>query len=156
VGGGPAVSMSSKADSEPIRFDFTAEPTPRLTLNMPPMKPPRQPQSSPDAQQDPQAEAAAKMMMAQIFDGMRVEFQVRVDGKISETNAKYVSKSREVVGLLRADLGGLLQDSAAMDKMSSMQQQAATPDELRRQLEDPQIGKYLQIETAEQVEIAFE
>jgi hypothetical protein len=154
AGPAPGASPAPQDDAEQLRFEFTTEPTPTLTLLMPPMTPPGG-AGPPPAAQDPQAQAMAKAMMAQFMDGMLMEFHVKVDGKITRTNATYVSTNRKVVGLLRVDFGALVKDPAALDKMISMQQ-ATTPEEVEKQLQDPQIAKYVKIETKQQVEIAFQ
>jgi hypothetical protein len=154
AGPAPGAMPASLGGKEQLRFDFTPEPTPKLTLIMPPMTPPAG-AGTPPAGQDPQAQAMAKAMMAQFLDGMLMEFRVKVDGQITSTNAKYVSRDRQVVGLLRADFGALVKDSAALDKMLAMGQ-AATPEEVEKQFQDPDVAGYIKVETQEQVEIAFE
>ncbi len=138
-----------------IRFGFTKEPSPKLTIEMPPMEPPKNETPPMAEQQDPQAQAMAKAVMTQLLDGMLMEFRVKVDGRITDSNASFISSSREVVGILHMDLGGLAKDTAAMDKMTSMNK-AATPEEFKKQLQDSQVAKYIKMETQEAVEVGFE
>jgi len=153
-GAGPGGLPIPQDKGEQVRFDFTREPTPKLTIVTPPMTPPAE-AGPPEAGQDQQGQAMANAMMAQFLDGMLMEFQVRVGGKITDTNATYVSTSREVVGLLRMDLGALIKDPAGLDKMMSMQK-ATAREEVKEQLQDPDIAKHIKMETKEQVEVTFE
>jgi len=141
-------------DDDPVRFEFTAGPTPKLTILTSPMTPPAE-GGPPDAGENQQEQAMAKMMMMQFFDGMLMELQVKVGGKITDTNAKYVSANRQTVGLLRMDLGALAKNPAALDKMMTMPE-GATPEEVEKQLQDPALGKHIKMETKERVEITFQ
>lgn len=152
--GADAAPQQEDDEEEPVRFEFTAEPTPKLTILTPPMTPPAE-GGPPEGGDNPQEQAMAKMMMAQFLDGMLVELQVKVAGKITETNAKYVSPSREIVGLLRMDFGALVKNPAAFGKMMAMEEDA-TREELEKQLQDPLLGKHFKMETKERVEITFE
>jgi hypothetical protein len=146
--------QAQQGKGEEVRFEFTAEPTPKLTIVNPPMTPPAE-AGQPMAGQDEQSQAMAKAMMAQFLDGMMMEFQVKVGGKITQTNATYVSASREVVGLARMDLGALAKDPEALNKMMSMGQ-ATARDEVEKQLQDPRLARHVKVETKEQVEVTFE
>lgn len=148
------VTMQMEDDEEQVRFEFTAAPAPKLTILTPPMTPPAEGGPA-GAGDNPQEQAMAKMMMTQFMDGMLVELQVKVGGKIADTDATYVSASREIVGLLRMDFGALTKNPAALEKMMAMEQNV-TPEELEKQLQDPVLGKHVKMETKERVEVTFE
>lgn len=151
---GETAPMEEEDDDDPVRFEFTAGPTPKLTILTPPMTPPAE-AGPPEGEGNQQEQAMAQMMMMQFLDGMLVEVQVKVAGRITDTNAKYVSASRQIVGLLRMDFGALTKNPAAFGKLMSMGE-GATSEEVEKQLQDPALGKHIKMETQERVEITFE
>ena len=148
------VEKEEEDEEERVAFEFTQGPTPKLTILVPPMTPPSSGDESSD-EEDPAGDAMGRMMMAQFLDGMLMELHVKVKGSITRTNAQYVSSDREVVGLLRMDVGSLVKDAAAADKMDALEK-AATPEEARKLLKDPALIKYVKAETQERVEVEFE
>ena len=146
----PAPAADEEADK--IRFEFTAEPKPTLTIYTPEMAPP--PGAEP-VDDDPQAKAMAAMMMKQMFDGMLLDFRVRLNGRLTDTNATYASRKFNAVGLYRMDFGNLSKNQAALDKLLSMDS-TADAEMVKRQLQDPLLVRYLKLETKERVDVSFE
>jgi hypothetical protein len=155
--------MSRPADDEWVRFQFTQQPTPELTVQIPDAGWPGRPSDRNDADipwmdeaefGEAEVEAFRQFgeMMREQADGLRVVFIVKVDGKITRTNATYVNRNRDAIGLLRLDLGELLRAPGGTKKV----QPPATPEEAEQWLQDPLVAKHIKAETQEQVEIAFE
>ena len=146
----PAPAPGEEADK--IRFEFTAEPNPTLAIYTPEMTPP--PGAEP-VDDDPQAKAMAAMMMKQMFDGMLLDFRVRLNGRLTDTNATYASRKFNAVGLYRMDFDNLAKNQAALDKLLSMDA-TAEAETVKKQLQDPVLAEYLKLEMKERVDVSFE
>lgn len=58
-------------------------------------------------------------MMAPMFAGAKIGFFVQIDGGIAETNAKH--RKDDMITIMRADLGKLFANPAAIDKMEDLE-----------------------------------
>jgi len=133
----------------------------KLTITMP--EPKKKPEKDPDAassapgmpdEMKAQMQAQAKMMMKQMFGGMRIRLVIRTAGRISKTNATYPSKDGRGVTLYDMNLGKLIQDDEAFSKMEAMDKNAGLA-EAKKALNDPLLKKYMQVELKPKVEIEF-
>jgi hypothetical protein len=149
---GEAAAPAGEGEGDKIRFEFTAAPKPTLTIFAPPVTPPSGAQPVPD---DPQAKQMAVMMMRQMFDGMFMEFRIKFAGRVTDTDAKYVNRKANVVGLYRMDFGSLVKEQAALDKLLSMDP-AADAETVKQQLDDPLLARFLKLETNQRVSVSFE
>jgi hypothetical protein len=104
---------------------------------------------------DPQAKAMATMMLQQMCDGMHLELQVAVKGRITATNASYASRRSNTVGLYRMDFDKLVKNQAALGKLLSLEP-AADAEDAKQQLQDPLLAEYLKLEMNERVNVSFE
>ena len=67
--------------------------------------------------------------MQQMFEGMKVVIDVEVDGRIVNTNSSYVSGPR--VTLLELDLGALIQQREALERVQKKMRPGMTVNELK-------------------------
>jgi len=147
--------MSAGGAERPlVSFEFAKGDSPKLTAVMPPMKAPKgPPQAGPDA--DPAQQEMALQMMKLVLKDMRVQLIVKVDSAIKKTNASYVNKKRDGIWLYYQDMGGLVNDDAAMKKMMEATK-VKDVEKIKEALKDKDLGKYIMIDTHEKVEIEFE
>ena len=150
---GESPAPAAEEEGDKVRFEFAADPKPTLTIYTPDVTPPSDAQPVED--DDPQAKAMASMMMKQMLDGMLLEFRVRLNGRLTDTNATYASRKFNAVGLYRMDFGNLVKNQAALDKLLSMDS-AADADTVKKQLQDPALARYLKLEMKERVNVSFE
>ena len=148
-----AAGQAAGGEGQKIRFEFTSSPKPTLTIITPEVSPP--PGSEPVDDDNPQAKAMAAMMMKQMFDGMVLEFRVRVNGQLTDTNATYASRNSNAVGLYRMDFDKLVENQAALEKLLSMDPNA-DEESVKKQLQDPLVAPYLKLETKERINVSFE
>jgi len=145
-----------KTDDKAIRFAFTKGDSPKLTVNLPPMTP-SAPEGKPDAKPAGMPggeEMLDAMLTPALFEGARIEFLVKVNGKITKTDASFVSMKKDAVGLIRADLDGLGKDQAAFNTFKATLK-VKDPKANLEKLQDPALKKYLKFETKPQIEIEF-
>jgi hypothetical protein len=123
--GGPGAKKP--ADGPDITFDFKSKPVPQLVINIP------QPEIDPalvgkkkPAPKEPTPEEMMQLtMMKSMFQGMRMRVLVQVDGRITQTNAKYTSKSKpdgktDVVTIMDMDIGKLMENEANMGLLAGL------------------------------------
>jgi hypothetical protein len=113
--GGAAGGPPAGDKEEPLAFVFQGGDQPLLTIRPPRGEEPAGAASAaePEAEaEDPADAQAAMMMMAQMFDGLRVAIYIEVEGEIVETNASYRDGSR--VTLMEMDFSKLLADPARL------------------------------------------
>lgn len=155
LGPAPQAGAMTVGGDQAIRFQFTKGDSPKLTITMPPMKSP--------AQEAPGAPGKAEMaggeemlnaMLPMLLDGAHIELQIKVKGRITETDASYVNPRRDTVGLMRADLDGLGKDPAAMQAFKALQK-IKDPKVLQEKMQETAIRKYFKFETKPKIEIEF-
>jgi len=157
-GGAGGGSMELKTDQPPITFAFNPGDTPQLVVNMPRKEKEKGDPDVPPAEV-PAPDPMAIMMMQQMFAGMRIRVLLNVKGNITETNAKYVAKTRKtgkksVVTLMDIDIGAVVKNPTALQKLMTVGEQlqgADTETALKNLSEFPQ----LKIEPARKVKITF-
>ena len=132
-----------------IAFDFEPGETARLTIHCPPGPKKESDPSAKESEEEPAPEQVAQMQ--QMLDGMRFWLRVRVDGKISKTNAEYVNKKKNGITLIRMDVGKLVQDIDELKKVGTNQ-----PDDLAAMKAALGHLKYMQIEGQEKIEVEFQ
>lgn len=157
---------AKKKKDRPVRFEFQKGPTPKLTILMPEMEM-KKPEGGAEAGQEPvkpegpkpggktpEEEAAAKQMMQMMFKDFRFSVRVKVEGKITKTNAAYVNKARDGVTLLMMDIGGLIGDEKLAKELEALGG-IKDMDTLKAKLNKPELKKYMQVELGPKVEIEF-
>jgi hypothetical protein len=157
--------ISRPAEDDCLRFQFTQQPTPKLTVQIPDTGWPLSPSdaivvvdieagipSEAELGEVPQAIQQQWAMMREIWEGARVAFIVKVDGKITQTNATYVNRNRDAIGLLRLNLGEAFRAPEGVKKMKAPRSLEA----VEQQLQDPLVAEHIKMETQQQVHIAFE
>jgi hypothetical protein len=150
---GEAPAGAVEQSDDQIRFEFSPAPKPTLTILTPEMTPPADMQTAP--LDDPQAKAMATMMMQQMCDGMHLELQVAVKGRITDTNASYASRTSNTVGLYRMDFDKLVKNQAALEKLLSLDP-TADDEVAKQQLQDPLLAEYFKLEMKDRVNVSFE
>jgi len=146
VGFLPPLAASMKtADKDLLRFEFQGGAQPKLTIVRPAL-------NMGDQKEEEEKEPPAEMLAA--FEGARVEFEVRVNGTITSTNASLVNAEKTGLTLLKEDIGGLLRDKAAMAALKALAK-LKDPKEIRDKLQDAAVKKYVQMEPEERVTIEF-
>lgn len=140
----PLGGQSQPSEESLIRFGFQAGAQPKLTI--------ARPQGTPGGE-DKDDEPAPEMVKA--FDGARIEFSVRVNGKITSTNAALVNAERNGLVLLRQDVGGLLKDKAAMAALKAISK-LKDPKEIQARLQNSAVKKYVEMEPAQEVTVQFQ
>ena len=120
IGGGGAMKINSKGESEPVTFTLTKGNTNELTVTTPAMKAgavKSKEEVAADATQDAMNEAMMPMMQ-QMFKDMRMAMSVEVVGKITATNA--ANKEGSKVTMLDVDFNKILADPAKMKAMTKI------------------------------------
>ncbi|MGE0609148.1 MAG: hypothetical protein AB7O62_18790 [Pirellulales bacterium] len=141
----PAEPQPKKDDQ--VKFEY-ADGT--LVITMPPMNPAQE-----GGKKEDRPPVEMVQAMGALFEGMKVQLQVQVEGTITASDASFVSPSKKAVGLLQMDVGGLFGDKAAFKAMMDMEE-IVDRDEIAAKLKTKPISKYLKAETKEQIEITFE
>jgi len=160
--GGPGGAEKKEDKKAPFRFEFKKGSPAKLTVVVPKPKdkPPATPAEKPATQPAPdqpggkEMEAAAQEMAKQFLKDFRLDLIVKVDGKITKTNAAKVSESKDEVTLVSMNIGGLLSDEKAAAKFKDLQK-LKDEAELRRAMKDPDLSKYIYVEQGPKVEIEF-
>ena len=143
-GGAPAPKKT-----EALKFKFTPGDEASLMIAIP--------QSKNDAstsagtkENDPQA-AAMMQQMKPMFEGMRMWVRVRVEGTISETNARYVNPKKTGLTLSKIDFGKLMADEKGFAKLQALGQNPS-PNQMRTALKGL---PYIQADEQKIIKIKF-
>lgn len=153
-GADPAAKPANKQGKDVVTFQFASGETPKLTVVMPPFELPSENAAGAGGPGEKPADPAMMAMMGPMFDGMLIELQVKVAGTVTNTDARYLNKSKTSVGLARMEIGSLFKDQAAMKKMQELEKikdEAAAKEALK----DPALAKYMMFEMKEKIEIEF-
>ncbi|MCY3020281.1 MAG: hypothetical protein NTW87_14785 [Planctomycetota bacterium] len=142
-----------KAESKDISFEFAKAPTPKLTVTMPPMESPV-PDQPKEAAQGPEADKMAEAMMSMMLKDLLIDFQVKVNGVITQTNAAYPNAQKNGLTLVHEDFGGLMGDEAGAKKFKLLKD-AKDPKAMKAALADKDIAKFIQMDPSEKVTIEF-
>lgn len=149
-----APGSDKKAQGDPMEFKFTAgEPaTLEIMMPAPDEKKVAEAQShSEDGKADMPSDAEFAQM-SQMFQGFRVWVRLRIDGKITETNAQYVNKSKNGISLMDLNIGKLLAKKQNMSKLMALKE-IKDVNTAKAALKDiPE----LRVEDAEKVTVKFE
>jgi len=145
VGYLPAMGDMKTEAKDLMSFEFKGGAQPVLTIVRPPLSvgDDKEGQKEDD---DPQIAAA--------FEGAKIEFEVRVKGTITKTNAENVTADKAGVVLLREDIGGLLKDKQALAIAKALGK-IKDAQALRAKLKDTALAKYVQMEPEPIVTIEF-
>ena len=147
VGFMPAISPMMKTESKDLlTFEFQGGAEPKLTVVRPPI--------NAGGKQGDDEEAEPNPEMVKAFDGMRLAFEVCVNGTITSTNATTVNADKTGVVLLVEDVGGLIKDKEAYAAMKALSK-LKDPDAIRTQLKSALIQKYIKFEPEDKVTIQF-
>ena len=153
LGPGSDAGPMKVSGRERLRFQFTKGEVAKLSVIMPPVALPQD--AAPGEAQDKELNPAMEAMLGAMAEGMLVELQLRVGGKITKTNATYVNRARDSVGLMRQDLGGLFKDQAVMKKLKNLAK-ANDPKLLQQTLQESDVRKYLKMDLNQRIDIEFE
>ena len=161
-GGAPGADAKKEDEKPPFRFEFQKGSPAKLTVVVPKPKdkpaaaPAEKPatQPAPDQPGGKEMAAAAQEMAKQFFKDFRLDLIVKVDGKITKTNAAKVSEAKDEVTLVSMNIGGLLSDEKAAAKFKDLQK-LKDEAELRKAMKDPDLSKYIYVEQGPRVEIEF-
>jgi hypothetical protein len=99
-------------------------------------------------------EKAMQMAGMQMMAGLRLRILVGVKGKITKTNAGFVSDDRTTVTLLDMNFDEVIRNPKLMEKMAALGEMKSMT-AAREKLQDPDLQKALKMETAEKVSIEF-
>ena len=147
VGYVPPMNAGMKTDDDKLlAFEFQGGATPQLTIVRPPIRMGGTQGDDDDKGPDPR--------MVQAVDGMRLAFEVRVDGTIAKTNATHVTEDKTGVVLLVEDIGGIVKDREAYAALRALSK-LKDPEAIRAQLKGAAIQKYVKFEPEERVTIQF-
>jgi len=139
----PMGDLKTSAEDQ-YRFEFQGGAQPKLTIVRPPMK-------MGDDKED-EKEPPAEMLAA--FEGMKLEFDLKVNGTITNTNAESVNADKNTITLIREDIGGMVRDKEAMKAAKAMGK-VKDPKDIRAALKNPVVAKYIQMEPEEKITIEF-
>lgn len=148
-------------EEKPITFDFDAADPAVLTVHMPPPDDASEGAEGQGAPNGGMAEGAPNgpqmAQMKQMFEGFRVRILVKTEGDIVRSNAAHVwagsrAKRKQYVTLLDFNIGALISDAAAFEKLAA----AGTIRDMDTAMAKLQDIPGLKIETAREVEIAFQ
>ncbi|MBL7133559.1 MAG: hypothetical protein ISS78_05630 [Phycisphaerae bacterium] len=163
-GPGAGEGEAAKKKDRPTRFEFQKGPTPKLTILMPEMKKPEggaeagkattKPAGRKPGGKTPEEEAAAKQMMKMMFKDLRFSIRVKVEGKITKTNAVHVNEARNGLTLLMMDLGGILGDEKLAKELEALEG-VKDMNMLKAKLNKPELKKFVQVELGPKVEVEF-
>ncbi len=134
-----------------LKFEFAKGPRAKLTITMPPMKSNKD--DSPEAN-DPQAAAMQQAMMTKFCKGLLIDVSIKVQGKITKTDATFVNEKKDGVTLMHYDLDGLSKDPALLKKL--MATSKLEPKEALKEINNSDLKKFIQMEGNEKVTIEFE
>jgi hypothetical protein len=136
---------------EMVTFSFqegAAGQSPKLTVHMPPLS-----KATGGATEEAPPEAMYGLLK-QMFEDAEIQVAVQVDGAITNTNSKFVSKSNKAVGLLRMDLGRWVKDDAAFKQLMALDRNLDTA-EVEKTFGSPPLNKYFKVEMQKDVDIEF-
>jgi len=108
-------------------------------------------EDTPDDAESKQAQA----MMRQMMGDMRMRLGIKVDGKITKTNATHVSDDKTGITLMDIDFGKLIADEKLFAKLQGMGQSQSF-DEVKKMFSDPAFAKFVKIEFEDEVTVEFE
>ena len=162
--GGEGGEAAKKKEDKLIGFEFQKGQTPKLTILMPEMpkaeggaeagKEPVKPEGPKPRAKTPEEEAAAKQMMQMMLKDFRFAVRVKVEGKITKTNAAYVNETRDGLTLLMMDIGGILADEKLAKELEALEG-VKDMNTLRARLNKPELKKFVQFELGPKVEVEF-
>ncbi len=163
-GAGAEEGEAAKKKDRPVKFEFQKGQTAKLTMLIPEMK---KPEGGAEAGKEPvkaegpkpggktpEEEAAAKQMMQMMFKDLRFAIRVKVEGKITKTNAAYVNKARDGLTLLMMDMGGLISDEKLAKELEALEG-VKDMNVLKAKLNKPELKKFVQVELGPKVEVEF-
>ena len=153
----PFAMGGDKAESYTLSFQ-KADPsknTPaKLTIKSPKfVEEPKPGQPEQPAAPAPDKEMAMAMAKAVMAD-MRMRVAIKVDGKITRSNAAHISDDKTSVTLMDMRLGEIVKDDALWKKFQDLEK-AKSVEELRQKLQDADLKKVVTMETQPTVEIEF-
>ncbi len=152
-GGGKAADPEKKKDDR-IRFKFQKGQTAKLTILLPEMIKPEGGAEAGKATTKPAQDPAAKQMMQMMMKDLRFCVRVKVEGKITKTNAAYVNKARNGLTMIMMDIGGILNDEKLAKELDALEG-IKDMDALRAKLNKPELKKFVQVELGPKVEVEF-
>jgi len=144
--------ISVKGEEMHFQFDKGAQNT--LTVSMPPVKSMNAADDEKAAKPSADEEKMQDAMIAQVFKDMLIDFELRVDGNVSKTNAASPNTTKDGVVLMHEDFGALIKDPAAMKVFKSLTT-VKDVKVMKDLLRDPAITKYVQIDPSEKVVVEF-
>lgn len=128
----------------PLAFSFKKGDTPTLTVVMK-----KQEGDGEDPKKTPsEAEVNQQLGMMGMFAGMKMSISVKVDGTITETNAKHVSKKKNAILLMQMDLDKMMTDRANLTKaiMEGGDDPAAMAKFNVKGLKSQEVGKEIKVQ----------
>ena len=159
---GPGAPGEKDKKGPPIIIRFTQGSPAKITITLP--QPKDQPGEAtkppavkkPESPKAPPGGAELGQAMGEMFKMAMADFRfrlcVKVDGTITNTNAKYVSKDKTTVTLMDMNVGKALGDEIAAKKLQAAGR-IKTVAEAKEKLKDV---PHIQFEPAEKVEIEFQ
>jgi len=169
TGGPEAAAEGKKEQKETAVINFTkatADTPATLTINMPKRQTEEKaeatgkeegqptPAKSPQPGAEKADEEAAKAIMKQMMGDMRMRITVKVDGKITKTNATFVNDDKTGITLIDMNFGKLLTDDKLMAKMQGIEQ-PKTLEEAKKIFNDPAFKDFMKFELEEKVTVEF-
>jgi hypothetical protein len=164
-GPGAGEGEAAKKKDRPVKFEFQKGQTAKLTILLPDMmkkekggaeagKEPVKPDGAKPGGKTPEEVAMGKQMMKMMMKDLRFCIRVKVEGKITKTNAAYVNKARNGVTMIMMDIGGILNDEKLAKELDALEG-IKDMDTLRAKLNKPELKKFVQVELGPKVEVEF-